>query len=190
VLRVDQRRIGLVLFIVGLVLSVLLVAHFKTSPSTAPNLHPAIDKVGPSSVYPDPIRTPGVNIPSITQSNIQDTICNPDWSTKSIRPSSSYTTKLKHEQMQELHISGDSSDYEEDHLIPLELGGDPRDPRNLWPEPYSPQPGAREKDVVENYLHKEVCAGNMTLEDAQHEISTDWYRVYLSIHPRETQEQR
>src|SRR5216683_2609243 len=24
--------------------------------------------------------------------------------------------------------------YEEDHLVSLELGGHPRDPRNLWPE--------------------------------------------------------
>ena len=28
------------------------------------------------------------------------------------------------------------SDYQEDHLISLELGGNPTDPRNLWPEPY------------------------------------------------------
>ena len=28
-----------------------------------------------------------------------------------------------------------TADYEEDHLIPLELGGAPRDPNNLWPEP-------------------------------------------------------
>ena len=27
------------------------------------------------------------------------------------------------------------SDYEEDHLIPLELGGSPTSPLNLWPEP-------------------------------------------------------
>ncbi len=25
--------------------------------------------------------------------------------------------------------------YQEDHLVPLELGGAPRDPRNLWPQP-------------------------------------------------------
>jgi hypothetical protein len=27
--------------------------------------------------------------------------------------------------------------YEEDHLISLEDGGDPTDPRNLFPEPYN-----------------------------------------------------
>ena len=36
--------------------------------------------------------------------------------------------------------TGSTSDYQEDHFISLELGGAPRDARNLWPEP---QPRAR-----------------------------------------------
>jgi hypothetical protein len=39
------------------------------------------------------------------------------------------------------------SDFEEDHLIPLELAGAPADIRNLWPEPHVAPggwaPGAR-----------------------------------------------
>jgi hypothetical protein len=27
-------------------------------------------------------------------------------------------------------------DFEEDHFIPLAVGGSPRSPKNLWPEPY------------------------------------------------------
>lgn len=61
--------------------------------------------------------------------------------------------------------------YEEDHLISLELGGDPKDPKNLWPEaPPSPNP----KDKVEDWLHKQVCSGAMTVEEAQHGIATNW----------------
>lgn len=67
--------------------------------------------------------------------------------------------------------------YEIDHLISLELGGT-NDPANLWPQPYA-KPGAKEKDVVENALHRQVCAGTMSLADAQHAIATDWYTVYL-----------
>jgi hypothetical protein len=80
-------------------------------------------------------------------------------------------------------LPGSPADYEEDHFISLELGGNPRDPRNLWPEAYNPKPGAKEKDQVENYLHKRVCSGAMTLQEAQQAIITDWYRVYLQIHP-------
>jgi hypothetical protein len=64
--------------------------------------------------------------------------------------------------------------YEVDHLIPLELGGDPVDPRNLWPEPIV---SAKDKDVVENELHARVCGAQMTLEAAQRLISTDWQRA-------------
>jgi hypothetical protein len=74
-------------------------------------------------------------------------------------------------------------DYEEDHLIPLELGGNPTDPKNLWPEPYEasiPDGGARFKDKVESYLHKQVCEGSLNLEEAQREIATDWYSVHVT----------
>lgn len=138
-------------------------------------------KVGPAWAYPDPARTPGFPNPEITRENIAETICNPEWSTRTIRPPENYTSRLKREQMRDLGLSGRSRDYEEDHFISLELGGNPTDPRNLWPEPYGPSAGAREKDVVENYLHKQVCSGSMTLQEAQNAIVTDWYAVYLQL---------
>ena len=70
--------------------------------------------------------------------------------------------------------------YEIDHLISLELGGT-NDLKNLWPQPYNPKPGAKEKDSVENILHRQVCTGTITLQQAQKAISTDWYAVYLSL---------
>lgn len=64
-------------------------------------------------------------------------------------------------------------EYEVDHLISLELGGS-NDSSNLWPESAEPRPGFHEKDRFENYLHAEVCNGALTLEQAQHEIATNW----------------
>lgn len=72
---------------------------------------------------------------------------------------------------------------EVDHLVSLELGGS-NDIRNLWPEPYLPLPGARQKDQVEDYLHRQVCAGRLSLAKAQSEIRTDWLTVYLSLRPK------
>ena len=66
---------------------------------------------------------------------------------------------------------------EVDHLISRELGG-ADDVNNLWPQPYTQHPGAHEKDWLENSLHKEVCSEQTTLEEAQHEIVTDWYAAY------------
>ena len=63
------------------------------------------------------------------------------------------------------------------HLIPLELGG-ANSIQNLWPQFYLPKPGARQKDVVENRLHKSVCSGAMSLAEAQRRIATNWYSEY------------
>ena len=38
--------------------------------------------------------------------------------------------------------------------------------------------GAKAKDTVENQLHKEICAGTLTLHEAQQIIATDWFQYY------------
>lgn len=117
--------------------------------------------------------TPGAANQTVTQSNIRQTICAADW-TKTIRPPANYTNKLKLVQMKALGLTGAPGDYEEDHLISLEIGGDPRNPKNLWPQPYAGQYGARVKDQVEDALHRMVCGNKITLADAQSCIATDW----------------
>jgi hypothetical protein len=67
--------------------------------------------------------------------------------------------------------------FEVDHLIPLELGGD-NVIESLWAQPATPKPGFHEKDHVEDFLHKQVCSGAMTLEEAQKAIATDWLSVW------------
>jgi hypothetical protein len=67
------------------------------------------------------------------------------------------------------------SDYEEDHLIPLELGGSPSSQLNLWPEPNHATDGAYTKDTIENHLHSLVCAGQLSLTTAQQAIANNWW---------------
>jgi hypothetical protein len=138
--------------------------------------------VGNADLYPDPAETPGIPNPNATQANIKTTVCKSGW-TATIRPPTSYTNKLKKELMARHSLPGKLGDYELDHFISLQLGGDPTDPKNLWMEPYEPKPGARQKDTVEGYLKREVCAGRMTLQEAQQSITGDWYNVYLQTHP-------
>src|SRR5215472_5237150 len=64
----------------------------------APTQH---SRIGPADIYPDRARTPGAANPQVTQGNIQDNICNPQWSTKLIRPPSEFTSKLKRKQLRE-----------------------------------------------------------------------------------------
>ena len=108
-------------------------------------------------------RTPGVLNVDVTQATIRDTICAHGW-TRTIRPPVEYTNDLKLRQLREYGFPGGPHRYQEDHLISLELGGDPTDPRNLWPEPY---PRASAVDRIENELNARVCNGSLSLEEAQ-----------------------
>lgn len=127
---------------------------------------------------PDPTMTPGWTDPSVTQEKIHETICVSGY-TKKVRPSTSYTNKLKREQIETYgYDDKDMSHYEEDHLISLQLGGSPDDQRNLWPQLYEGTCGARIKDKIEGKLKRLVCAGKITLEEAQHAIATDWIEAY------------
>jgi len=149
-------------------------------------------RVGPSYLYPDPETTPGVTNPRVTQANIQLTICVRGW-TATIRPPVSYTNALKKQQLRGVRFTDKNpAHYEEDHFISLELGGNPRDAKNLWPEMWGtpgtpltsrgPVPpslvGAKAKDKTETALNTAVCNGTMTLQEAQQIIKTDWFKYY------------
>lgn len=107
--------------------------------------------------------TPGVLNPAVTEATIGSTICRRGW-TRTIRPPVSYTNDLKRRGLLAYRLRGPPSAYQEDHLISLELGGSPTDPRNLWPEPY---PRASDVDSIENELNAKVCSGELSLESAQ-----------------------
>jgi hypothetical protein len=107
--------------------------------------------------------TPGALNPDVMQSTIAATICKRGW-TRTIRPPVSYTNDLKRKGLRQYGLRGPPSDYQEDHLISLELGGHPTDPRNLWPEPY---PRAAEVDRIENELNGLICSGRISLAEGQ-----------------------
>jgi hypothetical protein len=99
----------------------------------------------------------------VRQSTIKKTICKSGWTMK-IRPPVAFTNALKIKQMVLYEETGLPSEYEEDHFIPLELGGAPRNPKNLWPEPRSQ---ATLSDPLETSLKRKVCKHVMTLKKAR-----------------------
>ena len=138
-----------------------------------------LSRLGPchtDGVLPDSKCTPGAAYTKVTQRNIKRNICVSGF-TKTIRPSTSYTDPLKRSLMAKYGVGGSLGDYELDHLISLQLGGDPIAVKNLWPEAYAGKDGengARIKDRFEGYLKREVCARRMTLAEAQRQVATDW----------------
>lgn len=112
--------------------------------------------------------------PSVTPDNIKRTICVPNW-TAGIRPPVSYTNALKRQLLAQQHVpSARMRDYELDHVVPLALGGHPRDPHNLRLQPWNGPDGAHAKDVVEAKMHRAVCAGRVGLGQAQTCFMTNW----------------
>jgi hypothetical protein len=169
--------------------AVASVSPAKTPGPAGTSRAASLAATAPLPGEPNPSLTPGAANPAVTQTTIRTTICVSGW-TATVRPPSTYTTDLKRTQ---LVLYGDTdrnlADYEEDHLIPLELGGAPSDPRNLWPEPYAvrlpdgTQVGARVKDQLEDALHSLVCHGTMPLAQAQRLIRVHWiaaWRTYVA----------
>ena len=149
---------------------------------------------------PDPNKTPGAILGTVpddqvasclsdkTGTNVQvddpvtvDLICTPGYS-KCIRNVAQGELNAVY---QSYGLAGNHTGYcnskqgcEVDHLISSEIGGS-NDQTNLWPQPYQGTTwNAHVKDQLENYLHAQVCAGNIALDTAQQEIAKDWIASY------------
>jgi hypothetical protein len=70
-------------------------------------------------------------------------------------------------------------EFKVDHLIPTELGGaDTID--NLWPQSLSTKPyNARRKELLTQRLLDRITIGQITLAQAQKEISEDWISCFV-----------
>ncbi|MGH9071737.1 MAG: hypothetical protein ACRDX8_11365 [Acidimicrobiales bacterium] len=140
-----------------------------------------------AQALPDHACTPGALNPAVTQADIGNTICSGGW-TSTVRPPESYTERLKRVSLTVYGQSGRLGAYEFDHLVPLELGGAPWDPRNLWPEPDN-HPSSyylNSKDEVEDQLKRAVCDHRVTLARAQRAIATNWEtaEATLAVKPK------
>ena len=148
--------------------SVVASAVRVASPSPTMSLLPA-----------DPCHVGGVTYcaldAAVTQATIAATICVSGW-TATVRPPSSYTSALKIQQLAAFgYADKNPKDYEEDHRVPLELGGAPGDTSNLSPERgASPNP----KDSAENAARADVCAGRAMLRQEQVAFIAAWLASY------------
>jgi len=121
------------------------------------------------ALSPDPRLTPGASLPV----TVHD-ICTEESPVRDTKVLASVGIKV----FEEYGIKNPPPrHYELDYLIDPDLGGSP-DTRNLWPQPYSSEWNAHVKDALEHYLREQVCAGTITLEQAQRDISSDWISAY------------
>lgn len=145
---------------------------------------PSRDACRIQRALPDSHCTPGASTAGVTQDTIERTICVPGYARR-VRPPSSYTEPLKRRLIAAYGAYGGRSlrGYELDHLIPLELGGEPRAVANLWPQQRAGPLGSFAKDAEENLLHRRVCSRGEGLARARREIATDWASAYARDRP-------
>lgn len=146
--------------------------------------------VGPCQAgpRPDAACTPGAADPRVTPATLAQTICRRGY-TATVRPPLALTSRWKAAGLLAYGYPHSAwSAIEHDHLIPLEMGGDPGAvqggtqwqptawAQNLWPEPWNRADGldAHHKDRVERAGNHAICAGTLALADAQHAIARDW----------------
>ena len=154
------------------------------------------------AALPNPQTTPGALNPAISWKTAYKTICAPSgWSTKVLRPPTSYTNAIKRRQMLALGYtvanplpmirtkkggtrpdlsycvprSANPACYELDHVVNLSIGGSAADEKNLWVQPIAE---ALKKDVLERTLQQGICAGRIDMVDAQRAIATNWVKAY------------
>lgn len=156
-------------------------AHARISKGGVEGAGGAYAAVAPvERARPNPKLTPGAIDPRVTQANIRETICVRGY-TKTVRPPQQFTRDLKVRQIR-LYGYADRRlrDYEEDHLVALEIGGSPDSTRNLWPQPRHVigNWGSLAKDKLENRLHTLVCHRKIPLAQAQWEMAHDWIAAY------------
>lgn len=132
--------------------------------------------VGPNDL-PNPVITPGAVRAGVTAADL----C-PVAHTPALR---NVSESEKRAVYRAYGMSGPHQGYcntkegcEIDHLQSLEIAG-ANDIANLWPQKYDGTTwNAHVKDRYENFLHAQICAGKMTLQEAQDQIRTDWIAGY------------
>ncbi len=172
--RPRARHASLLVLVVG---ATLLAARVASRPDAIALCH---TRGAGLYALPDPACTPGALDPAVSQATIARTICRAGW-TASVRPPAAIIAPQKRASMRAYGLAGPASAFEYDHLVPLELGGAPDDPRNLWPERDYARPSGfyrNPKDRLERTLNRLVCAGAMTLARARAPIAHDWPAAY------------
>lgn len=157
-------------YLIIVMLGIFLIYREKNYQPTTLGVATKTSECQVAEMLPDKDCTPGAVFENVTK----EQICVSGYSASVRDVSASLKKQIYEKYGIYSHTTGE---YEVDHLISLQLGGS-NDESNLWPEIANPTAGYKQKDKLENYLHKLVCDGEMDLKDAQKRIANDWYISY------------
>jgi hypothetical protein len=123
------------------------------------------------AIASDPARAPGMLDPAAT-GNIAQTVCNPAWvaAASQIQPPPVTLDKL----LIEYQLPGNLVTYALARVVPVEDGGSPTSPLNLYPLPLNGFGGQQTQTVVANQIHHEICSHKITIAQAAKTLQGDW----------------
>jgi hypothetical protein len=142
-----------------------------TAVITAPRTNCRWRQYHDGAIASDPSCAPGKLNPAAT-ANIAQTVCNPAWvaAASKIQPPPTTLDKL----LIENQLPGNPVTFTLARVIPVEDGGSPTSPLNLYPLPLNGFGGQQTQTLVANRLHNEICSHKITIAQAAKTLEGDW----------------
>jgi hypothetical protein len=123
----------------------------------------------------------------VTQGTIAQTICLAGYM-KAVRPPPDFTNSVKQTLLKRAgYPESEVYKYRLDYIVPVVLGGHPRKLDNFELIRRDGANNTKRKNGIEAKLQCLVCAGEVSLADAQREASTDWQAAYQRYAPKKCQ---
>lgn len=117
----------------------------------------------------------------VTQQSVTDTICRPGYA-DAVSPPLDEIMARKNRLLAARGIDPDDGvSYALDRRVPIVLGGSPDAPENFDLLPWAGHNGERRKELLATRLKRCVCAGRMSLGDAQAAIAGNWTKQYARV---------
>jgi hypothetical protein len=126
---------------------------------------------------PDPRLTPGGTLPVKAPE-----VCRPGYSPSALRaltPLQWHDRRAQVFQAYGIETPARGA-YVINHLVPLEIGGS-NELVNLWPLAKAGTWNAARKAKLTRRLHRIVCSGRLSLQEAQRETAVDWIAAYRRL---------
>jgi hypothetical protein len=167
-----MRRLVDLLFAAGALLFAYVVSPIEFASDHA--LPAAAQPQDPRQCVPTAMACVAIN-PDVTVETIAQTVCMSGY-TAGVRPATSYIHGIKEKLGRNAGLTPEAAQAMVlDHIIPLALGGHPRDPSNLQLQEVAE---SHRKDRIEVKLQCLVCTGQVPLSEARVAIATDWRAAY------------
>ena len=117
----------------------------------------------------------------VTQQSVADTICRPGYADE-VSPSLDEIMAHKDQLLAARGIDPENgASYALDRRVPVVLGGSPDAAENFDLLPWAGHAGERRKTLLATRLKRCVCAGRISLADAQAAIVGNWTKRYARV---------